>query len=323
MSARTSPPAIAAVQYRVTGSGTWRQAYPPFVDRRATLGGVANPYVGEARGSIVGLVKNSSYDVQVQWTDPTGPGVPTVGTVSTLSDTPPTGSGTARSITSNTTMATALGAMNPRDTLTWAAGSYDPFTISRSGTAGAWIVLDGGGVATIGGLGVTPEHFPQRQLHRPEEFHLRPLGLPWPRHGRQHAPPLHQDNVFQNVSRLCLDDQGTHYGDTGILMGLPTNNVFILRNSVTSTSSLAAAVRRVPPYGGPGRGIAWNTCTTAVIRATHHPGGVSGRHHLGLLRAALVDVDVAGNIVSNYVDNGIEVKGGNVNVRVWGNPRDE
>src|SRR2546426_11677413 len=64
--------ATVAVQYRVTGSGAFKNAYTPFIDRRVVIAGVPNPNVNQARGAVVGLTANTSYDVQVTWTDPDG-----------------------------------------------------------------------------------------------------------------------------------------------------------------------------------------------------------------------------------------------------------
>ena len=61
--------ATVAVQYRVTGSGAFKNAYTPFIDRRVVIAGVPNPNVNQARGAIVGLTANTSYDVQVQATN--------------------------------------------------------------------------------------------------------------------------------------------------------------------------------------------------------------------------------------------------------------
>ena len=64
--------ARVTVQFKQNSETLWHTAYPPFIDRRATIGGVSNPYASEARGSIVGLVPNTTYQVQVTWTDPDG-----------------------------------------------------------------------------------------------------------------------------------------------------------------------------------------------------------------------------------------------------------
>ena len=81
------------VRYRKTGNSQWINAFTPIVDRRATINGTANPYVNEGRGSIVGLVPNTSYDIEATWADPDGvTGTnPRTGTISTLSLTPPLG----------------------------------------------------------------------------------------------------------------------------------------------------------------------------------------------------------------------------------------
>src|SRR5207249_4003268 len=70
-----------------TGDTGYHMAYQPFIDRRATLGGVANPYVNQARVSIVGLIENTPYDVKVTWSDVDGvTGTqPAIVSVSTLS----------------------------------------------------------------------------------------------------------------------------------------------------------------------------------------------------------------------------------------------
>src|SRR5689334_20810912 len=52
----------ATVRFSVTGSGAWKTAYPPIIDRRATIvstnDNVVNQY--QARGSIVGSASASS-----------------------------------------------------------------------------------------------------------------------------------------------------------------------------------------------------------------------------------------------------------------------
>src|SRR5262249_46234691 len=85
--------ATATITYRPSGTTTWRNAYATFIDRRMTSGGVTNPYANEARGSIVGLSANKTYEVQVTWSDPNGVSgaQPVVGIASTLSYVPPTG----------------------------------------------------------------------------------------------------------------------------------------------------------------------------------------------------------------------------------------
>src|SRR2546430_5044551 len=79
--------ATATIKFRTSQEVAWHDAYPPFIDRRATIGGVANPYSFEARGSIVGLTSNTVYQVQVTWADPDGVSgaQPDVATVTTLS----------------------------------------------------------------------------------------------------------------------------------------------------------------------------------------------------------------------------------------------
>src|ERR1051326_8956852 len=88
----------ATVQYRQTGTATWRNAYivingnliNPFNDRRATIDGVSNPYYHQFRGSIVGLQPGTSYDVLVTMADPDGvSGSALSGTIITAALAPP------------------------------------------------------------------------------------------------------------------------------------------------------------------------------------------------------------------------------------------
>jgi hypothetical protein len=121
----------ALIQYRPTGTTTFLNAYTPFIDRRATLGSVTNPYNSQARGSIVGLMPNTSYDVQVTWTDPDGvTPQPAIATISTLSYTPPTGGSTV-TVNNSTTFASALSTVNAGQTIHLNAAAYSAFTVSR------------------------------------------------------------------------------------------------------------------------------------------------------------------------------------------------
>src|SRR2546426_886095 len=128
----------ALVQFRQTGQtgdSTWLNAYSPFIDRRASLGGVANPYANQARGSIVGLKPNTSYDVRVTWSDTDGvASQPAITSISTLTYTPPTG-GSTITVTSNASLASALSTVQPGQTIHMNPGTYAPFSISRSGTS--------------------------------------------------------------------------------------------------------------------------------------------------------------------------------------------
>src|SRR5439155_20009562 len=66
----TDGDASATIKFRKTGTTSWKDAYPPVVDRRTTVNvqGTSrdnSANVNQARGSIVGLSPNTSYDVLV------------------------------------------------------------------------------------------------------------------------------------------------------------------------------------------------------------------------------------------------------------------
>src|SRR5439155_19123080 len=74
-----------------------------------------------------------------------------------------------------------------------------------------------------------------------------------------------------------------------------------------------------PSYNGPGTGIQMFTCNTCVF-ADNTIVGNGTRDALSQDSAqVLTNVDIARNTVSGYMDDGIEFKGSNLNVRAWGN----
>lgn len=312
--------AIASIRFRKGAGDSFHQAYPPFIDRRATIGGVANPYANQARGSIVGLSENTSYDVEVTWSDPNGivGSQPSVVTISTLTSSPPTGSGTTRNVIDDKTLASALAAMNSGDVVNLAAGTYAPFTISRSGSAGAWIVINCGNEVTISGVGIN-----QNILIDASYIILQNCTLSV---SDFHGLIVNKSNVFvknnsvQGFSRLCADGPATtHYGDMGIGINSGLNNVYVMNNTVVGHTNLIGCFQS-PSYDGPGTGIQIFDCTTCVISGNTVIGnGTRNAISSDQSANALVNVDISNNRVSGYVDDGIEFKGQNRNTRAWGN----
>src|SRR5205085_2393054 len=120
----------ASIQYRVSGTETWLNAYSPLIDRRAMISGTPNPYANQARLSIVGLTANTSYEVQVIWTDPEGiaSANPVRATVKTLSLSPTFG-GRTITASSDAEVSDALkqtGSARPGDTVHINAGNFSP-----------------------------------------------------------------------------------------------------------------------------------------------------------------------------------------------------
>jgi len=308
----------ATVRFRASG-GRWHDAYPPLTDRRATIGGDTNPYANQFRGSIVGLTANTTYDVSVTVHDPNNANATVVGTISTVTTTPTTG-GSTITVTDDATLATALSTVNPGQTVHLNAATYAPFTISRSGTAGAFVKIEGesAGTSIVTGAGVT-----QNIAINANYLVLSHLALSASDFNAllvsSSAHDVYvQDNTISNVSRLCADGPtSTHYGDAGIGVGGGASNIFVLRNSITSTS-LAACVQS-PTYNGPGEGISWGNCTTCVFTDNTVVGAFRDAVTADASDILGINIDVARNSVSGYVDDGIESKGANVNTRIWGN----
>ena len=108
-----------------------------------------------------------------------------------------------------------------------------------------------------------------------------------------------------------------HPEDTGIDVGTDTSNIFLLRNSITSTS-LQACIQN-PTYNGPGQGIGFSKCANCAIMGNTVTGAFRDAITSDNSNNSTANTDVANNTVTNFVDDGIESKGDNVNVRLWGN----
>src|SRR5438105_2592297 len=76
--------ATVSVRFKRSSEATWHAAFPPIVDRRASISGHTNPYANEARVSIVGLQSGTAYNVELTWSDPDGGGGVVTGNISTL-----------------------------------------------------------------------------------------------------------------------------------------------------------------------------------------------------------------------------------------------
>jgi hypothetical protein len=309
---------VAVKFQKHTGDTGLHAAYTPFIDRRATLSGSANPYANEARVSIVGLVQNTTYDVQVTWSDPDGVAGGTVsGTVTTLSSAPPTG-GSTITVTDNASLSSALSTVSPGQTIHLNAGAYSPFTVSRSGTSGAWIVIEGASGATVSGSGVNQNIAVNANFVVVRNLTLNASDFYGIIIGSSRNNVIVSGNTLLNVSTLCATGPTTsHYGDTGISIGGGASNVLVLNNSVASASLLACV--QPSPFDGPGTGIGFTNCTNCSIKGNSVTGAFRDAISSDDSNDKPVNVDLANNTVTGYVDDGIESKGDNVNVRMWGN----
>ncbi len=321
--------------YRPAGSSatTWRNAYTPYTDRRALIDGVPNPYANQFRGSIVGLSSNTAYEVMAVVSDPEGKGGTVTGSVSTVNPSPTLG-GTLRTVTNDATLATALGAANPGDTIHLNAGTYAHFTVSRPGTSGAWINIEGenAGTSIVAGTSTTQNILVSTNYIILQHLTLSASDASGIIVSASQHDLIIQNNNLQNIDANCATFSGTNprtdYGYAGINIGDGASNVFVLSNTVHSAAldalSCTCAIgggcgADTTIFDSPAIGIAWSNITTLVVDHNTVDGGF--RDAISSDSSSLVgqNVDLSSNTVNDYKDDGIESKGGNVNARLWGN----
>lgn len=314
----------ATIRFRQAGELVWHEAYPPVIDRRTDVNGVDNTlYAFEARGSIVGLTSNTAYEVAVTWADPDGieGSDPIIGVVSTLNYEPPT-NGTIRWVDGATvsegngtpdlpfrTITNAIQHSYPGDTIMVRAGTYAPFTISKSGTPSAYFVLranPGDTVAIQGGAAANCITI-NADYWRIIGFQFEPSV----QSSIVVASARHHIYVEENVSQ----DVGTGniWGSGGVSLGSWNNHIYILRNRFSRTTQGTDNVDGVFIKGAGSH--------TLIIADNSFSGnfwdgignGVNSRG------GTMENSDFVRNTFTDWQDDSIEMDGGSVNLRVWGN----
>lgn len=146
--------ATATLRYRESGALEWRTGLPLLRVRPDQISGESPPGAfglpvpaRQFAGSLFGLAPATSYDIEVDVTDPDGGGG-TQSIVLTTAAVPaaePLVPGVVP-VTSAAALTAALAAANPGDVITLAPGTYvGAFAISRDGTAANPIVIRGAG----------------------------------------------------------------------------------------------------------------------------------------------------------------------------------
>ena len=323
----------ATVKFRPAGSSTWLDAYRPVADRRATISGQANPYVNQFRGSIVGLSAGTTYEVQVTIADPDGvSGTSTLsGSVSTLSESVPLSgttwyvddvatNGSGSSTSPFNSIPSALAAASPGDRIVVRPGAYPPFTVSRSGHAGGWIAITGenrdstiitGGArnnVTIDAdyVQVTNLRFKQSQNNSVE------IGA---NHHHVWLGNLYHEDVSAQRS----------YNDAGVLINGGSHHVYVLDNTILAPGLTAAAAAN-PRWDSPGAGIhvggAMSPEGTFVFNGNTIVGGFRdciGNSGESFGSSTRDNTDISNNVISGCKDDGIQMEGDDINLRIWGN----
>lgn len=321
--------ATATIEFKATSSSTWLPAYTPYIDRRATIEGnsnTANQF--QARVSIVGRSPGVSYDVRITWNDVDGVNGtnPVSGTITTLPTNPPLGGadvwvdidyvGTETGSFSQpwNTIAEGVTDAAAGDTIRIKASSstYPASTITKSGTSSAYIKFQGEpqapGVTWGGGttsITITGDFLwfynftlPASSVHG---FYINGAN----------------DHVLLDTltfSSVATANPGT-YGDAGVRIAAGANNIWIRNSSFTKVSGNVDSFAIYFEANG-------NLTGGHVIADNAISGnfrdGIGGEGNTWQ-DGPVNNSDIARNTSIGVSDDGLEIEGHNINVRIWGN----
>jgi parallel beta-helix repeat protein len=127
----------ASLRYRAAGSLSWLAGHELYVDRSSR----------QWRGSMVSLSPDTTYEIEVQFTDPDGASPSSQsGSISTRPDYPEVGNGgTVRYVPDSGNLQNVINAASPGDTIRIRAGTYyTSATLSEnnSGTPGHYLTIE-------------------------------------------------------------------------------------------------------------------------------------------------------------------------------------
>jgi hypothetical protein len=330
----------ATLAYRRVGDTAWKSGMDLTPDRRKTVPGAGgphpNPFANQWRGSLLMLQPDTSYEVRVTFADPDGVlGVnPVTATITTRDETPPSPGTTYHVATTGndanpgtaaapwSTLQRAAASVLPGDTVVVEAGTYAPVTISASGTASGFIYFkaaDGArpviettpGVGTLVSIAGSYIRFSGFEM----------VGGQW---GVQVVLGAHDVIVERNLIR-GQKSSGTE--GVAILLG----DSFSVQNLVANIT-VQDNVIRADTLPEPETNMILVKAASGghVIRRnqiifSYQGGNVHGTDCIGGLPnfaphgGFFKDTDVNDNYCDGATDEGIEIDGGNANVRVWGN----
>jgi len=322
----------ATVRFRRSG-GAWLEAFPPVADRRPTIAGMANPYVNQFRGSIVGLSVGADYEVEVTYVDPDGVSGSRVvsGTVSTLAAAPPTGgnnwyvddvaaNGDGSAGSPFNSIGTALNAAQPGDTIHLRPGSYAPFSFTKSGTASAWIAVIGDDRdSTFINSGAPNSITVNADYVQIKNLRFRPTS-----HNSVQVATSRHHVWLDNLYHEDVASAGANYNDAGILIEGGTHHVYVLNNIILGPT-LAANTWPGSAWDQPGAGIYVRQAGeegTFVFKGNTISGGFRdciGNEGERFGFSTRDNTDIALNTITGCKDDGIQMEGDDINLRIWGN----
>lgn len=351
--------ATTLLEYRKQGTSTWKRGMDMVEDKRATLwagGAVTNPFANQWRGSIFGCTPNTTYDVRLTFADTDGvTGTnPVVGTVTTRNDNFQLGSGPVYYVAKNgsdsnagteaapfLTIQKAINTVTAGGTIYIKAGTYNgALTITKSGIASNYITLlnYSTDVVIIDG-----DNASYAILMNPASY-WRIRGLTIQNADRQ-GIVLMRSSAYNVFEYLTIRDFGymneADRADAGISICDGGNNNLIQyctfytdRNGYGDEHHRADGVSLYRcdadlwysgVQAGPGNAnvIRYNRMySLAGVPNSSNSGmsdAVGGWANETIQDGAYKDCDIYGNLIGPLGDDGLELEGGGINVRAWGN----
>jgi hypothetical protein len=322
----------ALIEYKKHSDVTWIAAYAPFIDRRQYLTGVANTNVNEARGIVIGLLINTSYDVRITWSDADGvSGSNPVEVDSTTTyNTAPSEGATTCTATDLSTLNTCITGLNngTKNFLHINAGTYSQaagFTISATGSLGSYVVIEGEAIGTTlltGGtnadLNITGSFIIVRQLVLPQS---NKSGIVI---GASAHDIIVNGNAIQSVSAstVATDCPGSGtaagYNNTGIFLTDGATKIYVLNNVVAASAQLNLC-NQSPIYDSPSAGIAWCSNSHNVVAFNTVTGSFRDAITADSDDCQTENNNIHDNVTSGFKDDGNESKGWNINTKSWNN----
>jgi len=317
----------AVLEYRQAGTGSWKTAPQMYADW-------ANH---QYRGSIFWLVSNTEYEVRVTYVDSDGVvGGPVVGTVRTRNDNPPIGTnylvvshsgndetGTGTTANPYRTIQHAADIAQPGDTILIRGGTWSEnvdIAVSNSGLADAYITFmpyPGEEVIFDGNGSIHCSFFISANYIRIKGFILK----------NNYYSCICLDGGSQTVGAgtangCIIEDCTMENPDAsgagihgGIIIENDAKNTLVQRNTITVNSGPSNSINGIGFwYPGWGQVIRNNviTSTTGALRdgIGGGPEDTSQYTH---------NWDIYNNTITGAMDDGIQIEGGDVNVRIWNN----
>lgn len=241
------------VEFKKSSASTWKTAYTPISDHRATVDGETNPGANEFRVSVAVFTCGTAYDVRVTVTDPDGvTGTnPATGSITTNPCTAPTS--TEIWVDDSNSGAEDGSQANPWNTITEAItaasagtkirvmpGSYAAFTISKSGSSGSGYIaivgedrdttfINGGAVTANVTVASSQSYLQFKNLRvKATNNHSFSIG--------SSAHHIWMENIYhENIKGNDGSCGSGEYTDSGTSLSSNVHNIYILDSTFLST----------------------------------------------------------------------------------------